>query len=161
MAEGLLKAIVNRREAADPAGAGDPNQWRIESAGIWALPGQPAAVFTRQVLAERGISLPDFLSQRMDRQMLGEFNLVLTMERGQKEALRAAFPELAPKIVLISELVGKNNDIVDPIGGQIHDYEDTAQELEHILTQGYDRLRRMAADASTLRTGQSFTNTGG
>jgi protein-tyrosine phosphatase len=78
--------------------------------------------------------------------MVASFNLVLTMERGQKEALRAAFPEYASRVRLLSEMVGEIRDVMDPIGFPVQDFEDTAQEIEQILRRGYDVIRRLAED---------------
>ena len=47
---------------------------------------------------------------------------------------------------LITEMIGENWEIVDPIGGSLVDFEDTAREIEHILTQGYERICRIAGD---------------
>lgn len=137
MAMGLLRAKVEQ----------EADEWRIESAGVWAQNGQPAAVFTRQVLADRGIELGNFRSRPITRELVESFNLILTMERGQKEALRAAFPQQASKVFLLTEMANRFGDIVDPIGGPLMDYEDTAREIEHLLTKGYERIRELAADA--------------
>lgn len=146
MAEGLLKGMV----------AEEAYLWRIESAGVWALADQPAALFTRQVLQDRGVYLPDFRSRSITKELMAEFNLILTMERGHKEALRAAFPEYAGKVYMLREMAGRSGDIVDPIGSPIEDYEDTAKEIESILKNGYERLRRLAADAPAVGSGNDI-----
>jgi protein-tyrosine-phosphatase len=153
MAEGLLRARV--------LAAGEADDWRIESAGVWAIPGQPAALFTRQVLQERSIGLGDFQSRPITRSLLSGFNLVLTMERGHKEALRAAFSEYASLIYMLREMIGDTREISDPIGGPIEDYRDTAKEMEYILTKGYDRLRKLAADAPAVGAGRGLTSPSG
>ena len=136
MAEALLRARVIR-EAQD---------WQIGSAGIQALSGYGAAYNSRLVMEKRGLSLSDHRARQVTRDMIVSHNLVLTMERGQKEALVAAFPEFAPRILMLSELGGELRDIVDPIGGPLRDFNDTAQEIDQILSQGYKKIRRLAAD---------------
>ncbi len=74
------------------------------------------------------------------------YNLILTMERGQKEALQMAFPNQANKVYLLTEMVGGYWEIVDPIGGPLIDFEDTAREIEQILLVGYKRICQAAAD---------------
>jgi protein-tyrosine-phosphatase len=152
MAQGLLRARVSE--------GGESHDWRIESAGVWALPEQPAALFTRQVLQERGIGLGNFRSRPISRELLAEFNLVLTMERGHKEALRAAFPEFAGRIFMMRELIGDTREIADPVGNPIEDYRDTAKEMENILIKGYDRLRKLAADAPAAGAGRGLAPAG-
>ena len=79
-------------------------------------------------------------AQGISRECLRRFDLVLTMEHGHKEALRAEFPDLSKRIYLINEMVERDGDIRDPIGGTIIDYEDTARELEQILTLGMEKI---------------------
>jgi protein-tyrosine-phosphatase len=136
MAMGLLQSLA-RQEAG---------QWRIASAGIWAQPGYPAAVNTQLILWRKGIDLSQHDSRPIRRDWMAEFNLILTMERGQKEALRAAFPEYAGKVFLLSEMIGQVGDIADPIGEPLAAFEETAAEIEQILSQGLAQIRSLAED---------------
>jgi hypothetical protein len=45
---------------------------------------------------------------------------------------------------MLSEMVGEVLDIPDPIGGNLGDYEEIAYLLEHLLTDGLDRIVEMA-----------------
>jgi protein arginine phosphatase len=136
MAMGLFSAQVL------PA-AGD---WQVASAGIYAPPGYPAAQNTLVVLKQRGIDLSQHRSSQITKAMVQSYNLILTMERGQKEALQTAFPEHANKVYLLTEMIGEYWEIVDPVGGSIIDFEDTAREIEQILTAGYQMICKVAAD---------------
>jgi protein-tyrosine-phosphatase len=78
--------------------------------------------------------------------MLRQFNLILTMERGQKEALRAEFPEVARRVYLLGEMAIDEIDVRDPIGGMTVDFEDTALELERLIDLGYERICQLAQD---------------
>jgi exopolysaccharide biosynthesis WecB/TagA/CpsF family protein len=111
------------------------------SAGIWAMEGSPAA--HRKPWSERGLDLSSHRAQGATVS-LRRFDLVLTMERGHKEALQAEFPDLANRVYLLNEMVDRNGDVRDPIGGTIVDYEDTARELEQILVQGLEKIVRLA-----------------
>jgi protein-tyrosine-phosphatase len=75
--------------------------------------------------------------------MMLENDLILVMERNHKEALQAAYPKLAYKIYLLAEMVGMSHDILDPIGGSAADYEDTAAELELLLTDAFPRIEKL------------------
>jgi protein-tyrosine phosphatase len=118
--------------------------WRVESAGVWALEGYPAAVNTLAVLKARGIDLSAHQARQVTEEMAAGFHLILTMERGQKEALRVAFPILAGRVYLLSEMIGKSYEIVDPIGSELADFEDTALEMERIFEHGWDRICQLA-----------------
>jgi len=134
MAMGLLQKVVSKEQ----------DEWCIGSAGIWAENGHPPSENTLTVLRARGIDIGNCRSRQVTGDMLETNNLILTMERGQKEALKAAFPELASRIHLLSEMAGNSNDIVDPMGHSLIDYEHTAQEIEQILSQGIKRIKKLA-----------------
>ncbi len=121
-------------------------QWRIESAGVWGPPGYPAAVNAVIILKRRGIDLSEHRSRPVDRTLVAGFNLILTMERGQKEALRAAFPEIADRVYLLSEMIDETADIADPIGRSMSYFEHTVLELEDILEKGYERIQALSAE---------------
>ncbi|HEX7973596.1 MAG TPA: hypothetical protein VF498_04235 [Anaerolineales bacterium] len=118
--------------------------WRIESAGTWAMEGERAASRAQTVLLERGIDLSAHRSRSVTREMLRNFTLILTMEHGHKEALRAEFPEFASRIYLLHEMVGDVREVRDPMGGSMIDFQDTANEIDQVLTQGYDRICALA-----------------
>ena len=143
LAEALMKDIVSRLP--------DASNWRIASAGTWADDGYEAAYYSQRVMQARGIDLSNHLSQPVTAELLESFDLVLTMERGHKEALQAEFPAKASLIFMLSEMVGSEYDINDPIGGVYEDYEATAKELEGILNQGMDRIQQLMAPRKTAR----------
>ena len=69
------------------------SDWQIASAGIFAPPGYPAAQNTLAVLKQRGIDLSQHRSSQITREMVETYNLILTMERGQKEAITIRLSE--------------------------------------------------------------------
>jgi len=118
--------------------------WSIESAGIWATPGQPAANEVQAVLWELGIDISDHRSRLVSKNILKRFSLVLTMEPGQKEALMIEYPELKQRIYMLSEMAGVEITIRDPIGGTMNDFKQAADEIERWLREGEDRIRQLA-----------------
>jgi len=135
LAMGLLRLKVDN----------ELSEWDIHSAGVWAENGWPAARYTLEVLTSRGYDLENHLSQQVNREMVENYNLVLTMERGQKEALQIAFPDLTSRFYLLSEMVGKSHEIKDPIGRSFIDFEHTADEIDQILNDGFERIKELAA----------------
>lgn len=133
MAMGLLRQKV-----------GFADDWRIESAGTWSISGEPPAWNSLLVLAQRGIDIRDHRSRPVSRDLLKEFQLILVMEAGHKEALRVEFPEVADRVYLLSEMVGNSYDIPDPMGFSLQSFEETLRELEHILDQGFARISELS-----------------
>ncbi len=124
----------------------EPDEWVVESAGTWALVGEPAAQKSQQVLAERGLDASDHRARSVSLELLNSFNLILTMENGQKEALQFEFPSISERVYTLSEMVGDDFDIRDPIGGPLIDFQATADELERILKEGYPKITQLAKE---------------
>jgi protein-tyrosine-phosphatase len=122
--------------------------WRVESAGTWAGAGDPAARLSQYLLLEKGIDLASHRSQAVSRELLANFNLILVMEEGHKEALQIEFPESAGKIFMLSEMIGQRYNIQDPVGKSSADYKDVIAEIEYILTRGWERIQQLAQDQS-------------
>lgn len=133
----MAMGLFQKKVGSDP-------DWRIESAGTWSIEGQPAASYTVEVLAQRGIDISDHRSRAVTGELLGQFNLILTMEEGHKEALRVEFPKIASRVYLLSEMVGEHYNIADPMGGPIEHFELTAQEFERIFENGFDKISELA-----------------
>jgi protein-tyrosine-phosphatase len=136
LAMGLFSIIVT------PA----TDDWQIASAGIFATSGYSAAQNTLELLKQKGLDLSQHRSSQITREMVQHYNLILTMERGQKEALQVAFPEHTQKIFLLSEMIEENWEIIDPIGGSFCEFEDAARDIEHILTKGFEKIFDLAAE---------------
>lgn len=135
MAEALFK-----RRLADAQF--DPSGWEVESAGTWATEGQPAAREAVAAMAQRGIDLTHHRSQRVTAALLSRFNLILTMESGHRDALLAEFPHLTGRICLLSDLIGRDFNIADPIGSPLIDYQHTAQQIDQILQRGWVEIMK-------------------
>jgi protein-tyrosine-phosphatase len=125
---------------------GDAAGWRVESAGTWAMDGQPAAHYARQVIKQRGSDLSQHRSRVVDKELLESFRLILVMEQGHKEALRFEFPAIASRVYLLSEMEDESRDIHDPVGGSLLDFEEAARELDRILEKGSEKIRRLAGE---------------
>ena len=137
IAEGLMSSKVK----------GENGGWLVVSAGTWAINGEPAAINSQKTMQEMEIDIRGHRSRLVTKEMMGNFNLILTMEKGHKEALRVEFPEYAHRIFLLSEMVGKKFDIADPIGGPMVDFRETANEINQIITVGFNRIETLAAES--------------
>lgn len=121
-----------------------PGDWKVTSAGTWARNGIPASEHGRNIMNDWGMDISGHRSRIVNHDMLHDADLVLTMEQGHKEALRAEFPDVAGKVFLLTEMIGISSDIRDPYGGPVADYLETAQELDSLIEDGLDRIIRLA-----------------
>jgi protein-tyrosine-phosphatase len=136
MAAALFKAMVKEKS--------DLGLWHIDSAGTWAREFITTSLYAYEIMKGMKLDLSKHRSRTISRGMIQNFNLVLVMEQNHKEALRAEFPDLADRIFLLSEMVGKKNDIRDPYRGSREDYLETARELERLLTEGFEKICELA-----------------
>ena len=123
--------------------AGLEGEYRAHSAGVWGLENQPPSTYARQMMAERGIDISDHRSHDLAPQDVEGADLVLTMERGQAEAISLEFPQHARKVHLLSEMAGRHYDIRDPYSGPLHEYRQCAAEIERLIEEGYPRIMQL------------------
>ena len=83
-------------------------------------------------------------SREVSEEMLARADLVLAMESGQAEALRAEFLEQADKVHMLSELKGERRDVEDPVGGSEADFRETVELIEYYINGSEQRLKELA-----------------
>jgi protein-tyrosine-phosphatase len=122
-------------------------EWPIEvrSAGVAAYNGQPASTHAQQVLKERGIS-HQHQARRLDEELIGWADLILTMTKSHKEMILHYFPATADKVYTLREYVGVEGmvDIADPFGGEVEEYRRCAEEIEESLERLYIKLTQQS-----------------
>ena len=124
--------------------AGLSEEWHVESAGTTAMTDQPAASLAQLVMSEWGLDLSEHRSQPVSLALMQRCNLVLTMERRQKEVLRLQYPAHAQHIYLLSEMVGFSYDIADPNHNSIDSIRATAREIDNLLKRGFNAIQQRA-----------------
>jgi protein-tyrosine-phosphatase len=135
MAMGFLREKLRK--------AGLEGEYRVHSAGVWGLENQPPSLHARAMMAQRGIDISDHSSHDLTSEDVDEADLILTMERGQAEAIRLEFSQHANKVHLLSEMIGRHYDIRDPYGGSLYEYHQCAAEIERLIEEGYPRIMEL------------------
>lgn len=135
VAAALLRDRFRQRGLAD---------WKVSSAGTWALMSRGASRYSIEVARRGGLDITDHRSTMVDEAQLRNADLVLTMEVGHAEALRAEFPEQAHKVYMIAEMVGHTYNIPDPYGGPLDEYEQMYSSLSDLIDSGLDRIIDLA-----------------
>ena len=118
----------------------DWQSWQVDSAGTWTEDGYGASENSCQVIARRGIDISRHQSKIVTPELLVRFDLILTMEAGQKEALQIEFPEVADRVYMLSEMMGVRRAVNDPMGKPIEAYEASAELLDQMISRGMDRI---------------------
>ncbi|MBW7881366.1 MAG: low molecular weight phosphotyrosine protein phosphatase [Caldilineaceae bacterium] len=126
-----LAAALLRREL-DAAGCG--HEWTIDSAGTWVESGRPAVSVALEVAARLGLDLAAHRARGVDEVDLSRFDLILTMERSHRDALRAEYPACRGRIVTLAEMAtGYAFDIDDPPGHTLESVMRVARELQRLV----------------------------
>jgi protein-tyrosine phosphatase len=117
-----------------------PGDWLVTSAGVWAEDGFPPDDNLVFAMAAFGIDITDHRSRMIDAGIISDQDLVLVMEDHHKEALCFEFPDHRDRVFMLSEMIGQHFDINDPFGGPLKAYQRTAEQLNEILTQGFEKI---------------------
>ncbi len=139
MAEYLLKDYLAKNQTESPT------RWTIESAGTWTEAGRPPMALAEETAWNHGLDISDHRSRPIEEIIMADFDLILTMETGQRDALRAEFGENVGRIFAFSEATaGFPYDIDDPVGKDPSSYERTFSQLAQLTDQGGKQLLRLA-----------------
>lgn len=116
------------------------NDWQVLSAGTWSMGSREASRYSIEVMKRAGIDITDHRSRMVEEAQIEDADLVLTMEDGHSEVLRAEFPRQAHKIFMISEMINQTYNIPDPYGGPLVEYERMYVNLSKVIDQGLNRI---------------------
>lgn len=129
MAEALFKAILSTRLGCDVDDL-EAYGYVVQSAGLSAGRGMPAAPHAVEVVRSHGGSLDSHGSRAVSPSMLRQADLILTMTRDHLDALLTYWPELADR----SRLLDPNGyDVPDPVGSDLETYRRTARSIADYL----------------------------
>jgi protein-tyrosine phosphatase len=132
MAVGLLRQRLSEQGLA--------SQFKVFSAGVWALDNHPASDKAIAVMAERGIDITDHIAHTITYDDIAEAELILVMSREHSDVIRNTWPQYAWKVHRLSEMVGKRKDIQDPYGSTVTEYRACADTLSTYIDEGLERI---------------------
>ena len=82
-----------------------------------------------EVMGKRGVDLSDHASTALHAEMIHQSDYVFAMARTHRDAILRLAPSAEGKVRLLLE----NDDVGDPMGGAVEDYERCAQTVERGL----------------------------
>ena len=130
MAETLLREQIRQKFGSEDA-------VRVLSAGVAAGAGSGASPQAVEVMGRRGLDLTGHSSQQLDDNVMNVADLVLTMTRGHRAAILAAWPNMQQRVHTLRRDGG---DITDPVGMPVETYEQCAQQIDDELAQWLSSL---------------------
>lgn len=109
----------------------------IESAGLFATEGEGASKNAILALKKYGIDLSGHRTQPVTEDLLKQCDLILTMTEAHKQLIENL---ASGKVYTLLEYAGGNGSISDPYGGDLEEYEETAQEIYDALVDIAEKL---------------------
>ncbi len=137
MAEALLRAAL-----------GYDANYRILSAGLGALDGQPVTEESEIAMAELGVDIAAHYSQLLRTPLVEAADFIFTMTRQQQDTIQTLYPMAAEKTFLLrefegSEVIGK--DVADPIGQPLEVYRRTRDQIKRTLPSIIEFIKQTSA----------------
>lgn len=153
MAEGLFRHAVRGR-----------GEYRVISAGVGAIDGQPPSPHAVRALKELGIDISPQTSRMITPRLVDEADYIFGMTHGHLDAILTLFPQAAEKTFLLREfdetLEPYEKDISDPIGGSYQVYLNCRDQIEqgiasmlNFLEQGSARSSNISSSPTTIALG--------
>jgi len=148
MAEGLFREAVRGR-----------GQFRVLSAGLGALDGQPPTPHSVRAMRELGIDISNQRSRMLTADLVRQADYIFGMTHSHVETIALMYPQMAEKAFLVREfdetLEPYEKDISDPIGGSYQVYLNTRDQIE----QGIASLLHFMEQHNVLHGPQSASTT--
>ncbi len=123
MAEGLFRHAVKGR-----------GEFRVLSAGLGAMDGQPPTTFSVQAMREIGLDISHQRSRALTADMVREADYIFGMTHSHVDTVALLYPQQAEKSFLLREfddtLEDYEKDISDPIGSPYEVYVECRNQIE-------------------------------
>lgn len=108
----------------------------ITSKGLVVLFPEPINPKAEAILAGRGLTMKEHMSDPLVKEDLGERTLVITMSEEVREKIIKNFePEYPDMIRVLGEYVGEQTEITSPYGGTLADYGECFEQLEALIVK--------------------------
>lgn len=119
----MAEAIFNKLNTLDNTQA--------FSAGIAVIPGSRTSKNSALIIKEKlNLDISTREAVQLTRDMLEEYDLILTMTTNIKNLLISNFDKYSNKIYAINEFIKEDNEVIDPYGGNIDIYNNTFEQLK-------------------------------
>jgi protein-tyrosine phosphatase len=113
----------------------------LRSAGLNAMLGSPADAMAVQLMMERGIDIAGHRARQITRALCLESDVVLVMEREQRQRLEDAYPEACGRVFRLGEHI--NEDVPDPYRKPAAAFEAALAIIEDGASHWVQRIRRL------------------
>src|SRR2546421_5873302 len=136
MAEGIFRQAVQGR-----------GNYRVISAGLGAMEGQPPSAHAVEAVKELGIDISGQRSRMLSPELVAQADYIFGMTHSHVDTVMLLYPHAAEKTFLLREFDETldlfEKDISDPIGGSYESYPN----FRHQIEQGISSLLRVLEES--------------
>jgi RpiB/LacA/LacB family sugar-phosphate isomerase len=141
MAEGLFRHAVE--------GRGD---FRVLSAGVGAIDGQPPSAHAVRAMRDIGIDISKQRSRMLTAELVNQADLILGMTHNHVDSINLLYPQAAEKAFLLREFDDSldyyEKDISDPIGGPLEVYTACRDQIARGIVKTLEFIEQHTAPGS-------------
>src|SRR5882672_7565621 len=150
MAEGILRHALQGR-----------SDYRVMSAGLGAMEGQPPSAYAVQAVKELGIDISGQRSRMLTPDLVQQADYIFGMTHSHIDTVMLLYPQVAEKTFLLREfdetLDAFEKDISDPIGGSYEVYTECRDQIEQGIASLLRFLNQTEAMAGKTSGGKVKT----
>lgn len=106
---------------------------QVSSAGLEACAGASASTQALKVLKARNVDISSHRSRRITTELMADAAWIIPMTKAQEKALRRLFPQYDHKTRCLGAWGDQQKDVLDPWGGSVEVYRQTAHEIGELL----------------------------
>jgi len=133
---------------------GDSADWKVVSAGIGALNGQPVSAHSVTALRSLGLDISGHRAQMLTGRLVQEADYIFGLTRGHAEGIASLYPEAAEKLFVLREMeddvADLELDIHDPIGGPLEGYVECRDQIRRAVDAAVRFVREGGTGRPTL-----------
>ncbi len=147
MAEFYLRRLIEQ---------GGPPNVQVSSAGIYALPGNPAPEEAVESAAQIDLDLESHQAKPLTHETVEEADTILVMAPEHAEFLLSHHPEAADKLDFVARYTpGASDDMIpDPLGGTAFDYRSSYTLIAEAVQAFYHQRLSKSAGPKNRRAGK-------
>jgi protein-tyrosine-phosphatase len=127
MAEAIFRNMVDCKKDIE-----------VSSAALYGYSDMPTSRKATAVMAKRGLDITSMRSRKLNRKIVDNSDIIVTMESEQRDIIREQYGH--SNVFTLREIAGERGDIEDPLGSPLAVYEKCADEIERLLARGLNRI---------------------
>ncbi len=147
MAEGIFRTVIQGR-----------GNFRVGSAGLGAMEGQPPSAHAVEAVKELGIDIAGQRSRMLTPSLVAQADYIFGMTHSHVDTVMLLYPQAAEKTFLLREfddtLDPFEKDISDPIGGSYEVYVNCRDQIEQGIAS---MLRFVEGESAGALSGKAVT----